>query len=85
MRRRLTSDEDAMLRTGFALLGVILLASGALAFDIARGHMAFLGDMCGAQQPHCGWCYAAAGLAAAGLAALVAAARPAPRAAKARI
>lgn len=85
MRRRLTSDEDEMLRTGFALLGVILLASGALALDIARGHMAFLGAICGAEQPHCGWCYAAAGFAAAGVASLIAAARPVRRRAKARI
>lgn len=81
MSRRPTLDEDAMLRSGFALLGVILLASAALAFDVARGHMALLAGLCGDAEPHCGWCYAATGFVLAGLASLVAAVRPARRAA----
>ena len=79
MPRLPTPDEDAMLRTGLALLGVVLLASAALAFDIARGHIAVIAELCGRAEPHCGWCYAAAGFALAGAASLLAAVRPARR------
>jgi hypothetical protein len=80
MSRQPHLDEDVLLRRGFALLGVILLASAALALDAAREHMAWLSAICGdATHPHCGWCYATAGFALAGLSALVAAVRPARR------
>lgn len=75
-------SDDATFRAGLSLLGAVLLASGALAFDLARGHIAELASLCGgADQPHCAWCYAAAAFAAAGVSALIAAARPARAAA----
>lgn len=82
MARRLVSiesapTEDHILRLGAALSGVVLTASAALAADLARAHMAQLGALCGAgTHPHCGWCYAAAALAFAGLAGFAAALRP---------
>jgi hypothetical protein len=77
MSRRLDANEDATLRNGLGLLGVVLLASAALAVDLAREHMAALSALCGApEHPHCGWCHAAAGLALMGVTALLAAVRP---------
>ena len=72
MRPALT--EDHLLRLGAALTGLILLVSANLAWSLARGHMAELGTICGASNaPHCPWCFGAAGLVLAGLAALAAA------------
>lgn len=79
------ANEAALMRGGYALLGVILLASAALALDAALEHMDVLGAICGAvEHPHCGWCYAAAALALAALSAFAAALRPSRAAAKAR-
>jgi hypothetical protein len=76
----LTPAEDRLLRAGAALTGLILLVSAGLAIDLALGHMAGLGALCGADNaPHCVWCFSAASLALAGLAATAYAARPAPR------
>jgi len=83
MSRRPDANEDATLRAGLGLLGVLLLASSALAFDFARAHMTALAAFCGgAEHPHCGWCYAAADLATLGATALIAAVRPARRVAQ---
>ncbi|WP_293456273.1 hypothetical protein [Phenylobacterium sp.] len=85
MRERAASGEDAFLRIGASLLGAVLLLSAALAADLAREHMAALGAICGAgPHPHCGWCYAAASLVLAGLAAFAVAWRPAPPPLRAR-
>jgi len=79
MRERFTLDEDAILRAGSALLGLILLASSAVSFELAREHMAALGVICGSDQaPHCGWCYASVGFFMTGVSTLIAAARRAP-------
>lgn len=78
MLRRKITDEETLLRGGLALLAAVLLASAALAFDSARTHMALLSSLCGgADAPHCGWCYAAAGFVVMGAVALFAALRPA--------
>ena len=77
MPRHATSTEDGAFRLGAGVLGGILTASAALAADLAREHMAFVGAICGASAyPHCGWCYGAASLVLAGLAAFAVAARP---------
>lgn len=77
MRPRSAFTEDHVLRLGAVLTGLTLLASAGLAAELARGHMAVLGATCGAgNAPHCAWCFGAAGLALAGLAAFVYAARP---------
>ncbi len=69
--------EDRILRLGAAFVGVVFLAGGALAWDMARAHMALLGTICGAgPHPHCGWCYGAASLVLAGLAGFAYAIRP---------
>lgn len=75
--------EDAVLRAGFALLGLVLLASAALSFEAALQHMAALGVVCGGETPHCGWCYASVGFVLAGVSSLAAAVRPARRAQRA--
>ena len=75
MRRHPFLTEDRAFRLGAAVVGLILTASAALAADLAREHMAFVGAICGASSlPHCGWCYGAASLVLAGLAAFIAAA-----------
>lgn len=77
MRRLPALTEDQAFRLGAGLIGLTLTTSGALAADLAREHMAFVGAICGASpHPHCGWCYGAAGLVLVGLAAFAAAARP---------
>ena len=77
MRRRAMSHEDQLLRLGAALTGTVLMASAALAGELARDHMVVLGAICGAgPDPHCGWCFGAAGLVLAGLAAFGLAIRP---------
>lgn len=69
--------EDRILRLGAALAGVIFMAGAALAWEMARAHMALLGTICGAgPHPHCGWCYGAASLVLAGLAGFAYAIRP---------
>lgn len=82
MRHRPDTRPDAALRLGLAGAGAALLASAALAARLAFEHMALLGEICGASTPHCGWCAATVALAAAGLASLAWAARPAPAAVK---
>jgi|GEM_PF-2878648 len=70
--------EDQVMRLGAALVGIVLTASAALAADLALEHMRTLGVICGASpHPHCGWCFGAASLGLAGLAAFVFAATPA--------
>lgn len=77
MRRPDPLSESQILRLGAGLTGAVLLASAALAADLARQHMAAIGVICGAaSHPHCPWCYVAVGLAVAGLAAIAAAIRP---------
>ena len=79
MRRPFAATEDQLFSAGCAVTGLTLAAGAALAADLARDHMMLLGEICGAaaSHPHCGWCYAAAGLASAGLAAFAVALRPA--------
>jgi hypothetical protein len=78
MRRVVQPVEDFAFRAGAATVGAVLLASAGLAADVAREHMVFLGTICGASPiPHCGWCYGAAGLVLAGLAAFASALAPA--------
>lgn len=85
MRERAALGEDAILRFGTGLVAAILLLAALLAAGLARDHMAALGSICGASSyPHCGWCYGAAGLFTAGLAAFAVALRPTPAAARAR-
>lgn len=65
-----------MLRLGAALTGIVLMTSASLAADLAREHMLALGAVCGAgRHPHCGWCFGAASLVLAGLAAFISALR----------
>ena len=74
MRRLAHPPEDFAFRSGAGTVSIVLLASAGLAADLARDHMVVLGTVCGAAStPHCGWCYGAAGLALAGLAAFAAA------------
>jgi hypothetical protein len=72
------ASEDVPERLGAALLGLALLISAGLCGDLAREHMAMLERICGADSAaaHCGWCYAAAGFAVAGLLVLAGSARP---------
>jgi len=78
MRRRAHPNEDRTFRAGAGTVGGVLLASAALAADLARDHMVLFGTVCGADPfPHCGWCYGAAGLAITGLAAFAVALAPA--------
>jgi hypothetical protein len=78
MRPAPAITEDHLLRFGYGLAGLALSVSAALAAGLAREHMAVLGAICGAgSHPHCGWCYSAASLGLAGLAAFAAALRPA--------
>jgi len=70
-------DEDVVLRLGAGLVGLVLTLAASLSAALAREHMASLGTICGANPHiHCGWCYSAAGLVLAGLAAFTYAARP---------
>jgi hypothetical protein len=65
-------------RIGTGFIGLILFTSAALSEGLARAHIASRGVICGADRiPHCGWCYGAAGLALAGLAAFALAFAPA--------
>ena len=76
MARQNPLTEDRVLRSGVGLIGVIMLAAAAIAADLARGHMALAGAVCGAgPTPHCGWCLVAAGLVFSGLAAFAVALR----------
>ena len=55
------------------LCGSLLRLGANLSAELAWAHARALGHICGAaQSPHCGWCYAAVGLAMAGLAAVAA-------------
>lgn len=77
MRRHPHPIEDRVFRATAGTVGGVLLASAGLAADLARQHMALLGTICGVgSAPHCGWCYVAAGLALAGIAAIAAAVSP---------
>ena len=78
MRELSPPREDRVMRLGAALIGAVLTASAVLAADLAREHMRVLGVICGADaHPHCAWCYGAASLGLAGLAAFVMALAPA--------
>ncbi len=72
MRHLTQPSETRPLRLGVALLGILLLASAALAGDTALTHMAALGVICGAASaPHCAACIAATTLGLTGALALV--------------
>jgi len=74
MQRLAHPIEDRVFRLGAGTVGGVLFASSGLAADQALQHMALLRTICGAgDAPHCGWCYGAAGLLLAGLAAFAAA------------
>jgi hypothetical protein len=76
-----SSAEAQVLSLGWALAGALLIAGGVLAADLAVLHMRTAGAICGAGSiPHCSWCFGAAGLVVAGLAAFLQAAqlRPIP-------
>jgi hypothetical protein len=74
---RLTAHEDPVLRFGAVVAGGLFLTAASVAVDLAQWHMAGLGTICGASShPHCGWCFGAAGLVLAGLAAFAYALRP---------
>jgi hypothetical protein len=65
-------------RLGTGVAGLILFTCAALSDGLARAHIASRGVICGADRiPHCGWCYSAAGLVLAGLAAFALALGPA--------
>jgi hypothetical protein len=73
------SDVTGLVGRLAAFLGATtLFVLAAQAFALARRHMALIGDICGAapETLHCAWCFVAAGLALAGLAALIFALRP---------
>lgn len=53
-----------------ALAGVIAFVGAGAALAMARLHMAAEGVICGQAVAHCGWCYLAPALAAAGFAGL---------------
>lgn len=76
MRWPPTPIHSRVERLTIGLLGATLMASAALSADLARDEMAARGVVCGVNHLHCGWCYAAAAFAVAGLVALVAALRP---------
>jgi hypothetical protein len=77
MRRLAHPIEDFAFRAVAGAAGGVLLASAGLAADFARSHMTLLGTVCGASPvPHCGWCYGAASLVLAGLAAFAVALAP---------
>lgn len=79
MRRHPHPKEDRVFRATAGTVGGVLLASAGLAADLARDHMIRLGALCGGGfAPHCAWCYAAAGFAILGLAALALAFAPTP-------
>jgi hypothetical protein len=78
MQARAELTEDRLFRTGVAILGATLTGAAALSADFARMHMLSLGTVCGADpHPHCGWCFGAASLGLAGLAAFYLALAPA--------
>lgn len=78
MRWPPTPIQSRVERLATGLLGASFLTSAALSAGLARDHMALRGVICGVEQvPHCGWCYTAAALALAGLAAWVTALSPA--------
>lgn len=57
--------EDRIVRAGSAAVGGLLSWSAVLAAEAARAHMGLIGTICGSiSTPHCGWCFAAAGLTA---------------------
>lgn len=70
-------DGNPMTRRRAGLAAAALLAAGLFALERAIAHMAALKAICGGgSNPHCGWCFAAAGLIAAGLAALAVSTSP---------
>jgi len=80
MQSRAKLTEDRLFRGGVAILGAMLTAAAIISADFARMHMLSLGTVCGADpHPHCGWCFGAAGLALAGLAAFYFAVAPTDR------
>ena len=71
----LTVQERRLAIGALAVLGLTLFACGAVATQIAIEHMARDAAICGPLNGHCGWCYGAAGLIIAALAAIGLAAR----------
>lgn len=63
-------SDDASASEVLLTGGALSLTAAALAGAAAWRHMQAISDICGAAQAHCGWCFVAAGLAAAGTAAL---------------
>ena len=65
---RLSLKVQLRDRLAGGLFGFLLLWGAALSAVMAKAHADLLGHICGAGPiPHCGWCYAAPGLALAGL------------------
>ena len=71
----LTVQEHRLVAGAVAVLGLTLSVCGAVATQIAIEHMARDAAICGPLNGHCGWCYGAAGLIIAALAAFGLAAR----------
>ena len=71
----LTVQERRLVASAVAVLGLTLSVCGAVATQIAIEHMARDAAICGPLNGHCGWCYGAAGLIIAALAAFGLAAR----------
>lgn len=70
MQRLAHPVKDRAFRLGAGAVGGVLFASSGFAADQALDHMVPFGTICGASHvPHCGWCYSAAGLLLAALAA----------------
>lgn len=70
MQRLAHPVEDRVFRLGAGTVGGVLFASSVFAADQALQHMVPFGTICGASHvPHCHWCYSAAGLLIAALAA----------------
>jgi hypothetical protein len=73
MRRRTPQADAVQNRAALGLFGLLSLASAQVSALFVRDHILLRGVICGAQSPHCGWCYAAAAFALAGVAAFAAA------------
>lgn len=74
MRPAPMNDDDPTARR-LRLAGAVLVAGGLFAAGRAIVHMAALKAICGAgPDPHCGWCFAAVALIAAGVTAFTASA-----------
>ena len=74
-----SSRQLSAPRAAAGLSGVASLAGAVFSTEMALGHMAGMGALCGGAAPHCAWCYGAAALLLAGPAGLAVALRPADR------